>query len=855
MEKKRERQNPYDYTNAVTDMAVFAGRQKEIEEIEYCLNLSLHRRPVYMNMALIGERASGKTSLLNKARHLADAKGFLTAKINLDNSVVQNDINFFAEIINGIMLEGCRRGMYDGLTGRVYQTFRVMQDMLTLDASVVNMAHVRLQFPALYIGTTLRKEYDRPIPQHILLHDFCELYREAQERGIPAIVLLFDECDLFSLNETLLQKIRNLFSECKGYVLVFAGTEKMFPKLQEVFSPVPRQFKKIPVGNFSSKREVMECVLKPLATWETTLLTEETLSDLDSLSGGNPYELQLVCFYMYQRYEREQTDHLAISREVLENVYSELERLQKKGEYKAIDLTRELTEAEVRFLSKFLRFENLTIPEILVYEHICSSLHEVPIEKESPLERTRSNFLTTVEPFSQRGLVIVDSDNDQVTLAGDAFEKLYMKYHVRAVHPDIRWTWDSRSLSELVLLDEVFRYLLKGLGSLVNGAISAPDKAIPSSLARSDLSKIYQSQLLSNQVLSIFEKSSLAEEDIIGTVQQIVASLRTSDSILYAEKGYKDVLGLSLALSYGGEKSQGYLFCVLHPDANYDLVSSEMASCLNACQDVLSAFGIKLVTLDQQHVADTELPSFDELVSSVRQEVEAGEEFSPIQEALLTAGADFYADALLELSLDAFRLVVEGNPKSAIANNNLGFLLMEVEDYDLAVEHLLKAIELGFEDEEITYCDLGYLYLKQGDLQEAEESLEQAIAITSAKEYEEDEREAFLRVAFAVEEYDDLLDFSGQKAPSILRSVAAYLNLAVVYALESRWEEALAACHQAKSARPYAIVYQVLSSVYYAMGRLEDASEYLRCALECEPGDMAVAQLLEMLAASEEAID
>lgn len=854
MEKKRERQNPYDYTNAVTDMAVFAGRQKEIEEIEYCLNLSLHRRPIYMNMALIGERASGKTSLLNKSRHLADTKGFLTTKINLDNSVVQNDINFFSAIINGIMLEGCKRGMYDGLSGRVYQTFRVMQDLLTLDASVVNMAYVRLQFPTLYIGTTLRREYDRPIPQHILLHDFCELYGEAQERGIPAIVLLFDECDLFSLNETLLQKIRNLFSECKGYILVFAGTEKMFPKLQEVFSPVPRQFKKIPVGDFSRKREVMECVLKPLAPWETTLLIGETLSDLTSLSGGNPYELQLVCFYMYQRYEREQTDHMAISREVLEDVYSELERLQKKGERKAIDLTRELTEPEVRVLSKFLVFDNLTISEILVHEQICSSLREVSVAEESALEQSRSDFLTAVEPFSQRGLVIVDSDTDQVMLAGDVFEKLYMKYHIRAVHPDIKWTWDTRSLSELILFGEVFRYLRKGLGRLVTETISVLDEVIPSSLASPDLGEIYQSQLLSNQVLSIFEKSDLVKKDVMRTLQNVIASLRTSDYILYGEKGYKDVLGLSLALSYGGEKSQGYLFCVLHPDANYDLVSSEMASCLNACQDILSAFGIKLVTLDQQHVADTELASFSELVSSVRQEVEAGEEFSPVQEALLTAGANFYADDLLELSLDAFRLVVEGNPKSAIANNNLGFLLMEVEDYDLAVEHLLKAIELGFEDEEITYCDLGYLYLKQRDLQEAEESLEQAIAITSAKEYEEDEREAFLRVAFAVKEYDDLLDFSGQRAPSILRTVAAYLNLAVVYALESRWEEALAACHQAKSARPYAIVYQVLSSIYYAMGRLEDAIEYLRCALECEPDDVAVAQLLEMLTISREAI-
>ena len=100
---------------------------------------------------------------------------------------------------------------------------------------------------------------------------------------------------------------------------------------------------------------------------------------------------------------------------------------------------------------------------------------------------------------------------------------------------------------------------------------------------------------------------------------------------------------------------------------------------------------------------------------------------------------------------------------------------------------------------------------------------------------------------FVAQEYDELQDVAIQTAPLIAPRIAAYLNLARVYAAESNWDKALATCHEAKGTQPHAIVYQVLSSIYYAMGKSDDAIEHLRRALECEPDDVTIVQFLEML--------
>jgi Swt1-like HEPN len=81
--------NPYDFANPVTSMSLLAGRTKEREEIEYYLDHAA-RAPRPINVALIGHRASGKTSLLNFTEGAAKRRGFFTVRLDLDSDVASN---------------------------------------------------------------------------------------------------------------------------------------------------------------------------------------------------------------------------------------------------------------------------------------------------------------------------------------------------------------------------------------------------------------------------------------------------------------------------------------------------------------------------------------------------------------------------------------------------------------------------------------------------------------------------------------------------------------------------------------------------------------------------------------------
>ena len=286
--------NPYDFINPIKDPKRFAGREKELKEIRYYLELSTSESPKYFHIALVGPRSVGKTSLLNMIEYMANELGLLAVKVPLNAEIVKNDVLFFKEIFDGILTKGAERGMYGGLSGKIYRAFRKAIDTLKIEAEMP------LLFGTAYIG--FKKENITGVAQNILIHDLKKIHSEAKEKGIPTIVLLFDECDLLSQNETLLQKIRNIFMEIEGYILIFSGTEKMFPAISEVFSPIPRFFKRINVENFKEFKETEECLLKPLNDAEKEAFDRTCIADIHRITNGSPYEINLIAHYMYRRW-------------------------------------------------------------------------------------------------------------------------------------------------------------------------------------------------------------------------------------------------------------------------------------------------------------------------------------------------------------------------------------------------------------------------------------------------------------------------------------------------------------------------------------------------------------------------
>jgi len=104
-----EYSNPYDFTRPIKGRNRFAGREKELEEIDHYLSLASSTTPSFHNLSLVGQRAAGKTSLLNMLYDIAEEKGLLSVKVSLNNESATNDALLFKEVFGGLLVNGSKK--------------------------------------------------------------------------------------------------------------------------------------------------------------------------------------------------------------------------------------------------------------------------------------------------------------------------------------------------------------------------------------------------------------------------------------------------------------------------------------------------------------------------------------------------------------------------------------------------------------------------------------------------------------------------------------------------------------------------------------------------------------------------
>jgi len=410
-----EYENPYDFEKPVRHPGLFAGRTKELGEVEYYLGLSTSKRPSYYNLSLIGNRASGKTSFLNMIQHMAEKKDLLTVKISLNEQTSTNEVLLFKEIFDGIATAGAQKDMFGGLSGKVYRELRKVFDLLDIKAEIPFL------FGTAYIGMKDGKSADNSISQQVLMHDLKEFFGEAKNKSIPSIVLLFDECDLLAKNHTLLQKLRNVFSELDGYILIFSGTEKMFPAMEEVFSPLPRFFKRINVENFIDINDTKDCLLKPLTEEEKKSFDHTSIAEIHYITNGSPYEINLIAHYMYRRWKEGKSKLIGLTSEILEDVLNEIERL-RGSHYETVNKIKLYWKDQLKILIGLLEFPNVSAEWLSEY----MLLDEIDTLQPKDSYVKKSITRDYVKDLERNGLII--EENKKIRFKGDSFDILYLKY-------------------------------------------------------------------------------------------------------------------------------------------------------------------------------------------------------------------------------------------------------------------------------------------------------------------------------------------------------------------------------------------------------------------------------------------
>jgi hypothetical protein len=416
--------NPYDFANPVSDKNIFIGRKKQLEDIIYYLNQAASA-PRAINLALLGNRASGKTSLLNMIALEAKELGFCVVRIDLNEGDVANQLAFFYKLFDSILSEvvefSCKDGSccFGGNNGKTYDAYL---DMTCAYEITEEKIWTPFSFPVQYAKAMNKGHINTNISDSSIKRDLCIISKEAN----APIALLYDECNVLSHNRIILEKIRNIFMNLPGFMQVFTGTPSLFPLMDEIFSPIVRQFKRIDVDPFVSSNEIRECVEKPLESIGLNprdvidLSSWRDLRDIQSLTGGRPYEVQLLCHFMYKNYERGISDKMTLNIDVFDDVVQELSRgqdLYSRGVIKSIQEIEDKPLKALKLLASCCgksSFEDIWAIEYLLVGGKSFSKNE--------LHNCLDIFI------DKKILEIVD---DVICFKGDDFDRIYSKYYFK----------------------------------------------------------------------------------------------------------------------------------------------------------------------------------------------------------------------------------------------------------------------------------------------------------------------------------------------------------------------------------------------------------------------------------------
>jgi len=409
--------NPYDFANPVTEEKLFAGRIEQLAEIKYYLMHGVKsKKPI--NLSLIGDRAAGKTSLLNMIEIEANKLDYLTVRIDLDEGDVTSQLHFFFKIFDSILNAAFDKEFFGGHGGAVFDEYL---NQTSSYAIAKDTAFRPFLFPIQYAKAMDANRDDIIISEINFKRDLDKIEEEVGR----SILLLFDECNVLSGSRVLLEKVRNIFMNKTSYMLVLTGTKKLFPLIDDIFSPIVRQFKKIQVDEYKELKETELCVNKPLLDVgldPREIFDYSTYNELHSISEGKPYEIQLICHNMFKKMQESDIDAMELDHSVLEDVRLELETSQDLAKRPRLYDVKSLDKAELVYLNYICKSLECEGPdEILNLEYIVHGNARVD----------QRILKATLDKFVERGIIYCDASTNNLFFFGDDFDKLYTKYYAR----------------------------------------------------------------------------------------------------------------------------------------------------------------------------------------------------------------------------------------------------------------------------------------------------------------------------------------------------------------------------------------------------------------------------------------
>jgi hypothetical protein len=439
--------NPYDFANPVANQDLFIGRDDELSEIRYYLDHA-SKAPRPINIAILGTRASGKTSLLNVTEQEALKRGLMPVRIDLDENDAESQMSFFFKIFDALFSNACANGAYGGTHSRTFDTYLDITCSLTIPEDKTFCPFI---FPIQYAKALASNNTHSAVPDFSFRQDLISILKEVKR----PIVMLFDEGNVLSKSRVHLQKLRNIFMNTAGYMLIITGTPEMFPLMDEVFSPIIRQFRKINLRQFSDRKETKTLIrkyLEQVGIEPDAIFNFEKapdVSDIHDLTGGRPYEIQLVCHTLFRRVQQKRADKMRLDLGAIDEVRQQLESSQNLVSRPMLQKVLSLDRENLRALAVFSMCSgHATFDQMWAIEHALGTG-----------TWTREDLHGRFTQFKTDG-IFSENEAGIVSFTGDDFDKIYTKYLALEKHTAVQFAdFDLGLYTRVKLLTRVTRDL------------------------------------------------------------------------------------------------------------------------------------------------------------------------------------------------------------------------------------------------------------------------------------------------------------------------------------------------------------------------------------------------------------
>jgi hypothetical protein len=412
-----QKTSPYDWNLPVTDPNLFAGRKDELGLIQQNLIGMTLDNPKYTSIVLHGERRVGKTSLLLRASEFCRSNKILPILLTVQSSFGGNGWEFWHELISSLLIEATKIGIsVEGIDDRMshFGFLKPSSEKEKINKPSINMDD--LWFSKMY-GQHLRGVVADNPPVYLLEHEIETITGSIKGAEYKGVVLILDEFQ--ELNERMIREQLRVVLQTR-WGLIFSGKPEIVARFNDSNEPFFNQVKIIPLRNFASGDEIIECALLPLAEEERNLMNPMTLDHITRLSQGKPNQVRLICDAIYNRYSDGQQPDLNITIETLDDVIDVIaEGLQDK-----VKIILRLNSVDLEILYNITRYVDWSLRETV---ELDESFRGEGISVQA-MDRREQYYRKKFEYFEKMQLILKNPDKDSYSLEGGDFLNLYIRF-------------------------------------------------------------------------------------------------------------------------------------------------------------------------------------------------------------------------------------------------------------------------------------------------------------------------------------------------------------------------------------------------------------------------------------------